>query len=387
MIYLDNASTTQIHPQVLDAMMPYLKDLYGNPGTLYTLGRRAAEAVAAAREQVADFLNARHEQIIFTSGGSEANNLAVNSARTGLVAMIASSGVEHDSVYNAVQNLRSYRFDTVRVMPGHDGVVSADAVKYSIERVGVTPYMVSVMYVNNETGAVNEVPEIGSWCSEHGVLFHTDCVQAAGTFELDVEKFRCDFLSISSHKIHGPKGMGALFVKDAERVLPLIRGGAEQEFGLRGGTENVAGIVGFGAACALAKKSLHAYCIHTSTLKQIFIHRLAECLAEQDLSGILHLNGPSVIQPGKILNIRFDGVDAETLVLLLDGRGVCISAGSACRSHEQEPSRVLLSMGLTAEEARSSIRVSFSDQNTHEETLRAAEIMADCVSALKKGVF
>lgn len=381
MIYLDNASTTAIDPSVLNAMMPYLTEEYGNPGTIYTLGRHAAEAVDAARWQVADFIGAKTEQIVFTSGGTEANNLALRAALNGAPCPhVVTTAIEHDSIQNGLRAfLLGGGLNDSTVYPNGNGSVTVEEIRRVFN---APPDLVSVMYVNNETGAVNEVSEIGSLCRRHGVLFHTDCVQAAGTLSLDVNDLQCDFLSISSHKIHGPKGVGALFVRNRATLSPLIHGGAGQEFGLRGGTENVAGIVGFGAACELAKKNLQSSCAYTSTLKQLFWQRLSERLTAQGISDILHLNGPSVIHPGKILNIRFDGVDAETLVLILDGHGVYVSAGSACRSHEHEPSRVLLAMGLTAEEARNSIRVSFSEQNTQEETLRAADIMSDCVATL-----
>lgn len=384
MIYLDNASTTAIDPRVLDAMMPFMKEQYGNPGTIYTLGRQSSAAVDAAREQVAGFIGAKPEQIIFTSGGTEANNLALHSLTGfGLYPRLVTTVIEHDSIQNTVTQMEKHGLNVSRVFPGQDGSVTAEAVRSVLDP---STALVSVMYVNNETGAVNEIPEIGALIQKAGrgaILFHTDCVQAAGTLELDVNELQCDFLSISSHKIHGPKGVGALFVRDPSLIQPLIFGGMEQEFGMRGGTENVAGIVGFGAACDLARRSLHDVSVHTSTMKQLFWNRLLEHLTEFGLAGILHINGPAVIHTGKILNMRFDGVDAETLVLLLDGRDICISAGSACRSHENEPSRVLLSMGLTAEEARCSVRVSFSEQNTQDETLRAADIMAECVATLK----
>lgn len=362
--------------------MPFLGDMYGNPGNIHKLGRAAADAVASAREQVADFLHASPEQIIFTSGGSEANNLAIRTYRKSGSGLVAASAIEHDSVRNTLSAIRQERGLRVSyIYPDQNGVITADAVK---SEAGWETALVSVMYVNNETGAVNEVPEIGTICRARGTLFHTDCVQAAGTLDLDVDKLNCDLLSISSHKLHGPKGVGALYVRDRSLISPLIYGGADQEFGLRGGTENVAGIVGFGEACRLAKLNLKENAAHISTLRQLFWQKLRERLDEHGLSGICHINGPSIIQPGKILNLRFDGVDAETLVVWMDARDVCISAGSACRSHEQEPSHVLTAMGLTAEEAMQSVRVSFSDTNTVDETLRAAEIMADCAMDLKE---
>ena len=218
---------------------------------------------------------------------------------------------------------------------------------------------------------------------KRGILFHTDCVQAAGCYPIDVVKIGCDFLSVSSHKIHGCKGVGALYAKDKSKLAPIVYGGSEQEFGLRGGTENVAGIVGFGKACEISSKSLHEDTVWVSTLKQRFFMALNEALKDTGDEGCVHVNGMSILTPGKTINLRMDGVDGETLLLMLDGKGVCVSAGSACRSHEAEPSHVLSAMGLSKDEARSSIRISFSKKNTADEAVRAAQILAGCISALR----
>lgn len=223
-------------------------------------------------------------------------------------------------------------------------------------------------------------------CAAGGYNSHTDCVQAAGCHPIDVEKIGCDFLSISSHKIHGPKGVGALFAKEKSMLAPIIFGGAEQEFGLRGGTENVAGIVGFGMACEISTKSLHEDCIWVSTLKQRFYMALTDALKKNGCAEIVHTNGSSVLSPGKTLNLCLRGIDGQTLLLMLDGKSICISAGSACRSHEAEPSHVLIAMGLTPDEARSSIRISFSRMNTADEIVDAANIIASCIEILASGV-
>ena len=387
MIYLDNAATTQIDKRVLDAMMPYLTTQYGNAGTLYKFGRSAGEAVKQARAQVAEFLNARPEQILFTSGGSEANSLVFQGLKEYLKSIgkthILVSAIEHDSVLKAAHSLIKDEF-YIEYQPAHsDGKVFAQSVEDAI-----TPKtgLVSVMYVNNETGAVNPIEEIGTICMKRGILFHTDCVQAAGCHPIDVEKIGCDFLSISSHKIHGPKGVGALFAKEKSMLASIIFGGAEQEFGLRGGTENVAGIVGFGMACEISTKSLHEDCIWVSTLKQRFYMALTDALKKNGCAEIVHTNGSSVLSPGKTLNLCLRGIDGQTLLLMLDGKSICISAGSACRSHEAEPSHVLIAMGLTPDEARSSIRISFSRMNTADEIVDAANIIASCIEILASGV-
>lgn len=385
MIYLDNAATTQIDPRVLETMMPYLTAQYGNAGTLYKFGRAANEAVQDARTHVAKFVGGSPENVIFTSGGSEANNLVFHGVKEYLKRIghthILVSAVEHKSVLKAAESLVKDGFcvEHIPVLP--DGSVPVEAVKRAVRP---DTGLVSVMYVNNETGTVNPVCEIGSFCMKHRILFHTDCVQAAGCHPIDVTEIGCDFLSVSAHKIHGPKGVGALYVQDTSMLTPLICGGDRQEFGLRGGTENVAGIVGFGRACEISAGQLHADTVQISMLKQMFFTELSSALTElgMDASAHIHINGMSLLLPGKTLNLRIDGVDGETLILMLDSKEICISAASACTSHKAEPSHVLTAMGLTEEEARSSIRISFSRMNTEDEVVNAAHIMASCISVL-----
>ena len=388
MIYLDNASTTPIDPAVFEAMLPYLKEQYGNPGSLYSIGREAHKAVEKAREQTAAFIGAEPHQIIFTSGGTEANNtvffgLSEQFNRKGKRHIITSAA-EHDSVLKAVREM-CIKHGFYKTETGIDaqGCAVPGLVK---DAINIATGIVSVMYVNNETGAENDIFAISDICRTKGVLFHTDCVQAAGSCPIDVRQIGCDFLSLSSHKIYAPKGCGALFIKRPDEISPLIHGGSNQEFGLRGGTENVAAIVGFGKACELMGSRLHSADILTSSLKQVFWQALCEALTSAELSDTVHINGGSPVKHGRILNLRFDGVDGETLVLMLDHKGVCVSAGSACRSHESEPSRVLTAMGLTPEEARSSIRVSFSCFNTEAETIEAAKTIAACAALLRHSV-
>lgn len=384
MIYLDNASTTPIDRRVLESMMPYLTTQYGNAGTLYKFGRAANEAIQNARAQVSRFVGASNGSIIFTSGGSESNNLVFRGVKEYLKRIgrthVLVSAVEHDSVLRAAESLIKEGFDVGYIPVQGDGSVSLTALEGLLQP---DSGLVSVMYVNNETGAVNPVCDIGSLCMKHGVLFHTDCVQAAGCHAIDAVEIGCDFLSVSSHKIHGPKGVGALYVKDVTTITPLIYGGAEQEYGLRGGTENVAGIVGFGRACELSAAQLQEDKTYVSSLKQRFVTELTDALKERGMDGIIHINGGSIMAPGKTVNLRIDGVDNESLILMLDNKEICISAGSACQSHESNPSHVLTAMGLTMEEARSSVRVSFSRMNTMEEIIEAAQTIAGFIGVLR----
>ena len=381
MIYLDNAATTRIAPEVLEAMMPYLTTEYGNAGTLYSFGRSAADAIQKARAQVATLFGCTPDHVIFTSGGSEGNNTVFKGLRHKFAEQgkkhLIVSAIEHDSVLRAAESLTKDGFYITYIKPGSDGRISPKAVEAAIhEDTG----LVSVMFVNNEIGAVNDINEIGRICRQHEVMFHTDCVQAAGQYELSVHKNDADFATVSSHKIHGPKGVGAFYVREKD-FLPLVCGGAEQEFGLRGGTENVPGIVGFGAAASIAVERMRDDLISVSTLKQHFYMALLDAFRHLDLpTDCIRVNGHPVIEPGKTLNLRFDSVDAQTLLLMLDANGVCVSAGSACRSHEAEPSHVLTAMGLTPNEARSSVRVSFSKYNTTDEVVCAAQSFASCVA-------
>lgn len=388
MIYLDNAATTQIAPEVLEAMMPYLTDEYGNAGSLYALGRRAAEAVAQAREQVADCIGAKPEQIIFTSGGTEANNLVFKGLAPYLKTQdrthLITTKIEHDSVLNTVKEMCiKHEFDVSYLDVKDVRQVPAGVAIGLKEIINENTGLVSMMYVNNEIGSVNNVQEACEIAHKHDALFHTDCVQALGDIDIDVMQLGCDFLSMSSHKIHGAKGVGALYAKDPTLLHPLITGGYDQEFSLRGGTENVSGIVGFGKACEMIKQNIQERQSRILSLKQLFLDVLCNTLIEYGLEDLkCFFNGASPICKGKILNLRFRDIDAQTLVLYLDNKGVCVSAGSACRSRESKPSPVLLAIGLNPEEARNSVRFSFSHYLTDEQVVEAAKITASAIQVL-----
>lgn len=388
MIYLDNAATTKMYPEVLKTMLPYMKEQYGNAGTLYTLGREAGEAIDKARHQVACLLKCSPENIIFTSGGTESNNAVIFGLRRYLIeqekTQIISSKVEHDSIIHALYALSQENkmlikpvFDVHLLGVNRECRVEIEDLEKSIsDKTG----LVSIMFVNNETGAQNPVEEIGELCKQNGVLFHTDCVQAAGFQDIDVGKINCDFMSISSHKIHGPKGIGALYIRDKNVLNPIIHGGASQEFGLRGGTENVANIVGFGKACEMAQDNLKFNQVLIDNIVSKFIDAIYYYAEEADLSENIRFN--LIENQTKTLSMLIKNCDAQTLVLMLDNFGVCVSAGSACRSSLNEPSRVLTAMGLSDDEARSAIRISFSTLNTQVEVVDAAREIITCAKQL-----
>lgn len=382
MIYLDNAATTPIREEVLDAMMPYLMDQFGNAGAIYQLGRDARKAVERAREQVAAFFNAKDvNQIVFTSGGSEANTLAIlGSALRRHTECdwwngIARSDMEHDSVLTAFQRASDVTGERI-----HE-ISSSRVLRGGCELLGDRHYnFVSVMRANNEMPVRFNVESIADVVHYHGGLFHTDCVQAASQEVLDVQRWDCDFASISGHKINAPKGIGALYVKDPDSIVSIVCGSSQQEYGLRGGTENVASIVGFGKACEISQQekqeSLDDYLLSLITAFQ-------ETMFEE-LHGTYWYNMWYDSEVTKTLSITIEGVDAQTLILALSKEGIYISAGSACHGSSTQPSRVLKAWGLTDEEALNTIRVSFPCYGmTPEDAVTAARKIAEIVRVLR----
>ena len=360
MIYADNAATTRLSATALAAMLPYLTEQYGNPSSLYTLGQTAATALAQARETVARCLHCRPEEIVFTSGGSEADNQAILSAarwgkRQGKTHII-STAFEHHAVLHTLQKLEKEGF-TVTLLDVHaDGRITPQQGEAAITQ---DTCLVTVMYANNEIGTIQPVGEIGAICRARKVPFHTDAVQAAGHLAIDVGAEQIDMLSLSAHKFHGPKGVGALYVRKGVPLLPLIEGGA-QERRKRAGTENVAGIVGLAAALQTACDHLEANAAKVTALRDKLIDGLA---------AIPHaaLNGDRDHRlPGNV-NVCFEGVEGESLLLLLDDRGICASSGSACTSGSLDPSHVLLAIGRPHEVAHGSLRLSLCEENTEAE--------------------
>ena len=360
MIYADNAATTRLSATALAAMLPYLTEQYGNPSSLYTLGQTAATALAQARETVARCLHCRPEEIVFTSGGSEADNQAILSAarwgkRQGKTHII-STAFEHHAVLHTLQKLEKEGF-TVTLLDVHaDGRITPQQVEAAITQ---DTCLVTVMYANNEIGTIQPIGEIGAICRARKVPFHTDAVQAAGHLAIDVGAEQIDMLSLSAHKFRGPKGVGALYVRKGVPLLPLIEGGA-QERRKRAGTENVAGIVGLAAALQTACDHLEANAAKVAALRDKLIDGLA---------AIPHaaLNGDRDHRlPGNV-NVCFEGIEGESLLLLLDDRGICASSGSACTSVSLDPSHVLLAIGRPHEVAHGSLRLSLCEENTEAE--------------------
>ena len=375
-VYADNAATTRVSDTAFNAMLPYFKELYGNPSSLYTLGQKSQEACFSARETIADCLNCDMKEITFTSGGSEADNQAIISAaylgaKNGKKHIIYSA-FEHHAVLHTLERLKKEGFE-ITLLPVHsDGFVRVDELKDAIRE---DTALVTIMYANNEIGTVQPIAEIGEICREKGVIFHTDAVQAAGHIKIDVKEQNIDMLSIASHKFHGPKGAGALYARKGIPLLNLIEGGA-QERGKRAGTENVPAIVGMAAALKESCDSLDKNFAYVKTLRD----KIA-----RELSKIPHskINGDLERGLAGTLNMCFEGIEGESLLLLLDDRGISASSGSACTSGSLDPSHVLLALGLPHEVAHGSLRISLCEYNTEEEADRIIKEVPEVVTYLR----
>lgn len=360
LVYADNAATTKISKSALDAMMPIFETYYGNPSSLHTVGQEAAEKLLEARESVAKNLGAEAREIYFTSGGSEADNQAINTAailgaKKGKKHII-STAFEHHAVLHTLKKLEKQGYEITLLDVHKNGIVTAEEVKNAIRE---DTCLVTIMFANNEIGTVQPIAEIGAVCKEKGVLFHTDAVQAAGHLKIDVKEMNIDMLSISAHKFHGPKGVGALYCRKGILLQNLIEGGA-QERGKRAGTENLPAIVGMAKALDDACKNIEKNAKYVSALRDKLI---------AGLSTIEHsvVNGDAKNRlPGNV-NMCFEGIEGESLLLLLDMKGIEASSGSACTSGSLDPSHVLLAIGLPHEVAHGSLRLSICEENTEEE--------------------
>ena len=360
LIYLDNAATTKVEPQVLEAMMPYFSETYSNPSAVYSFASQANKAVTAAREQVADVLGAKPEEIYFTGGGSESDNWALKAiaesyARKGK--HIITSAIEHHAILHTCQYLEKHGYEITYLPVDADGKISLEELEAAIRPDTI---LISIMAANNEIGTIEPLKEIGEIAKKHGVLFHTDAVQAFGHIPLDVEEMHIDLLSASGHKLHGPKGIGFLYIRKTVRIGSFIHGGA-QERQKRAGTLNVPGIVGLGKAAELAKQNMEQNMAYESKLRDHLIERI---LAEVPY---VKLNGHRTDRLPNNVNICFRFVEGESLLILLDQNGICGSSGSACTSGSLDPSHVLLAIGLPHEIAHGSLRLTLSEETTMED--------------------
>ena len=359
-IYVDNAATTKTSRTAIEAMLPYMDKIYGNPSSLHSVGQAAADALRKAREEAAEVLGCEPNEITFTSGGSEADNQALVSAaaigaRKGKKHII-STAFEHHAILHTLKKLEKEGFEVTLLDVHENGMVSAQQVADAIRE---DTCLVSVMYANNEIGSIQPIAEIGAVCKEKGVIFHTDAVQAVGHVRINVKEENIDMLSLSAHKFHGPKGVGLLYARKGVRLTNIIEGGA-QERGKRAGTENIPGIVGMVAALKEANANIDANAEKVSALRD----RLIEGLKKIPHSA---LNGDRTKRlPGNV-SFCFEGIEGESLLLLLDAKGICASSGSACTSGSLDPSHVLLAIGRPHEVAHGSLRLTLSEENTQEE--------------------
>lgn len=376
-IYADNAATTKMSDVAVRAMLPYLQEIYANASSVHLLGQRSAAALFSARQQVAQVLNCAPKEVFFTSGGSEADNQALISAaalgkKQGKCHII-STAMEHHAILHTLEALEAQGFTVTLLRPQADGIVTATQVA---EAITDTTCLISVMYANNETGAIQPIREIGALCRKRGVLFHTDAVQAAGHLTINVQRDNIDMLSLSAHKFHGPKGIGLLFAKSNIQLTSLIRGGG-QERGKRAGTENLPSIIGLATALKDAQEHMQQNTAYITGLRDA----LRNGLDKIDGAGF---NGSREhCLPGTV-NYSFQGVNGETLLSLLSNEGICCSSGSACSAGSLEPSHVLLALGLSHETAKSALRFSLCEYNTMDEIQTIITKVTEAVNRLRR---
>lgn len=376
-IYADNAATTKMSDIAVHAMLPYLQEIYANASSVHLLGQRSAAALFSARQQVAQVLNCAPKEVFFTSGGSEADNQALISAaalgKKQGKCHIVSTAMEHHAILHTLEALQAQGFTVTLLRPQTDGIVTAAQVA---EAITDNTCLVSVMYANNETGAIQPIREIGALCHKRGVLFHTDAVQAAGHLAIDVQRDNIDMLSLSAHKFHGPKGIGLLFAKSNIQLTSLIRGGG-QERGKRAGTENLPGIIGLAATLKDAQENMQQNTAYITGLRDALRNGLDK------IDGASFNGSREHCLPGTV-NYSFQGVNGEALLSLLSNEGICCSSGSACSAGSLEPSHVLLALGLSHEMAQSALRFSLCEYNTMDEVQTIITKVTEAVNRLRR---
>ncbi len=375
MIYLDNAASTMMHKEVIQEMLPYFSDQYGNPSSIHRFGRMANKAVQNAKLKISSLINANPNEILLTSGGTESNNTVFSGIPfSDSKNHIITSSIEHDAVLEPCKHLAKKGYKVTYLPVDNFGMVNPSDLKNSI-----TPEtcLVSIMMANNEVGTVQPIDEIADICRENNILFHTDAIQAVGKIPINVKKQKIDLLSMSSHKINGPKGVGALFVRTGVKLKPLILGGG-QELGMRSGTENVANIVGFGKACEIANNAMEKNTSYLLSLRDFLVENVLKEIPLSKLNGHPHRRLPNNT------HFTFLGVHGEDLIIKLDENGIAASTGSACSVHTQKESHVLNAMGFGHEEITGSLRLTIGIYNTKQEILEATKILKTCVSELRK---
>ena len=375
MIYLDNAATTKTAPEVVEAMLPYFTEQYGNASSIYGLGAASKKAVSQARQVIADSLGAKPDEIYFTAGGSEADNWALKATAEAYASKgkhIITSKIEHHAILHTCEYLEKKGYEVTYLDVDEYGLVDPEAVRAAIRPDTI---LISIMFANNEIGSIEPIAEIGAIAKEKGILFHTDAVQAFGQLPIDVDACHIDMLSASAHKLNGPKGIGLLYIRTGVRIRSFVHGGA-QERNRRAGTENVPSIVGFGVAVERAVRTMQERTAKETELRDYLIKRLAEVPYS-------HLNGHPVKRLPNSVNYSFSFIEGESMLIMLDMKGICASSGSACTSGSLDPSHVLLAIGLKHEEAHGSLRLTLSEENTKEELDTVVEAVKGIVQRLR----
>ena len=360
-IYLDNGATTKVKTEVINEMMPYLTTEYGNPSSLYSIGRKAKKAIEKSRRQVAELINCNPHEIYFTGSGSESDNTALKGfayANRERGNHIITSKIEHHAILETCETLEKQGFEVSYINVDKDGVLKIEELRNAIKP---STILISVMTANNEIGTIQPIEEIAKIAHERNIVFHTDAVQAISNMHIDVKKMDIDMLSLSGHKINAPKGIGALYIKDGIKIEKYINGG-HQERNLRAGTENVAGIVGIGKACELAKRNMDTHIKNLSKLRNYYIRRL-----QKEMPDKIRINGTMENRLPGNANVSFEGSNASELIFKLDEKGICVSSGSACSSGNTKPSHVLTAIDLPEKYLNSAIRTTFGDNNTFEQ--------------------